>query len=106
MEKCRIKENESHIEKVKGGGNLRLFLDSRPCQMHFFAPVNIVNDDDCSIVDVWYDRLPVVHSCFKGMISVDEGEVNLSEGLQDGCERIINISAQCVYIIYFQIFPD
>ena len=96
---CGVKENESHIEEVKSGGYLRLFLDSEPSLLHFFAPMYVVYDDDGFSGYERHHCLPIPHCCFIGMISIYVSEVQVTKRLQGRREGSVDIAAHRFDII-------
>lgn len=71
-----IKENKAYKKQVDGKGNTFICFHRLPCFFHFFTPMNIVENHQAFMVQVWQHLFKISQRWFEPVIAIDIGHIN------------------------------
>ena len=67
-----VEPNDAHVEDVDREADVGVLSDFVPSLLHFFRPVNIVEDDYCVFMDFRLDEVVVVDGGLVLVVGVDK----------------------------------
>ena len=78
-----INEKQAHMVEVHRGGDTRVLLKHRPCALHVFGIMDIIDSDDAFLGHTRQEIIGITEGSLAGMIGIDIGEVDEGFSISD-----------------------